>query len=161
MHQNNQAPVWNSRLNDAAWQFYKRDLISVDKYCAPARETNYSNLPPTYTFVGGEEPFVAETKTYIDNLYKAGIPVMFKEYEGCYHAFDLLAYHTKSAKHARKMTLKAFKYAQENFFKRQDGLPQDKEIIKDIEDSNEYKFNRELKDLDNLLDGIDLDIWNK
>ncbi len=160
-NQNNQSPVWNSRLNEAAWHFYTRDLTEVDKYCAPSRETNYANLPPTYTFVGSEEPFLEETKEYINNLYKAGIPVMFKEYEGCHHAFDLLAYHTKIAKHARKMTLKAFKYAQENFFKRQDGLPPDKEIIKDIEDSNELQFNQELKDLDNLLDEIDINIFEE
>lgn len=154
-NKNNNAPVWNSRLNDANWQFYKRGLKAVDKYCAPARETNYSNLPPAYSFVGTVEPFYAETCAYMDNLYKAGVPIMFREYKDCYHAFDLLAYHTESARHARKMTKKVFKYAQANFFKKQNSFHTEKEIIRDLEDSNEFIFNNELEEIDSLLDTMD------
>ena len=160
-NKDNQSPIWDSRLNESSWQIYKRGLTVVDKYCAPARETNYKNLPPAYSFVGSEEPFLAETKTYMDNLYKAGVPVMFREYKGCYHAFDLLAYNTKVSKHVRKLTKEAFKYAQANFFTSQDDTRENREIIKSIEDSNEHQFNQELKDIDDLLEGIDIHTFDK
>ena len=34
------------------------------------------------------EPFYDETVQYVSALKKAKIPVEFKEYKGCYHAFD-------------------------------------------------------------------------
>ena len=160
-NKDNQSPFWDSLKNDASWQLYKRGLTVVDKYCAPSRETNYKNLPPAYSFVGSEEPFLAETKTYMDNLYRAGVPIMFKEYKGCHHGFDLLTYNTKSAKHAREMTKKAFKYAQENFFKSQEDTEENRKIIESIEVSNEYQSNQELKDIDDLLEGVDIHTFNK
>ena len=40
-------------------------------YPAAARQTDYSGLPPAYTFVGDIEAFYCETLTYIENLKKA------------------------------------------------------------------------------------------
>lgn len=92
----NHAPVWNTRLNHAAWNLYLRPFRdhsrndSVPAYAAPARQEDYRGLPPAYTFVGDIEPFYCETLTYIENLRKAGVPAKVDVYPGCFHAFDML-----------------------------------------------------------------------
>lgn len=66
---------WNTKRNHAAWKLYLRDIEDkIPAYASPARQTDYSNLPPAYTFVGDREPFYCETLTYIENLKKAGVP---------------------------------------------------------------------------------------
>ena len=69
---NNHGRVWNTRKNHLAWRFYLRGRAKTDvsPYASPARQTDYRDLPPAYTFVGTGEPFLAETKTYIENLKK-------------------------------------------------------------------------------------------
>ncbi len=71
----NHGRVWNTRKNHFAWRLYLRKNAKkeVSPYAAPARQTDYSDLPPAYTFVGDGEPFYTETCTYIENLQKAGI----------------------------------------------------------------------------------------
>ena len=73
----NHAPVWNTKLNHMGWKAYLAELYeqreNVPSYAAAARQTDYSNLPPAYTFVGDIEPFYCENLTYIDNFQKAGI----------------------------------------------------------------------------------------
>ncbi len=61
----------------------------VDKYAAPARETDYSNLPPCYSFVGGLDPHRDEMINWISNLAKAGVPASFSLFAGGLHGFDL------------------------------------------------------------------------
>lgn len=73
--QNNHAPVWNTKRNHIGWKAYLGEFWKkeVPAYAAPARQTDYSNLPPAYTFVGDIEPFYWETLMYIENLKKAGV----------------------------------------------------------------------------------------
>ncbi|MDY0010908.1 MAG: alpha/beta hydrolase [Candidatus Izemoplasmatales bacterium] len=103
----NKAPVWDERNNRKAWSIYLEGIPEdkVSKYAAPARETDYTNLPPTITFVGSIEPFFDETVTYVENLKKAGIKVAFKLYEGCFHAFDVMVPWSKQAKDAKEFIL--------------------------------------------------------
>lgn len=115
---NNDAPIWNEKQNSAAWSLYldgiDKNLIS--KYAAPARETDYTDLPPALSFVGGVEPFRDETILYIHNLKNSGVSVEFKVFEGCFHGFDMLAPWTKKAKEARAFFMEHFLYACENYF---------------------------------------------
>lgn len=100
----NDAPVWNSRSNDAAWKMYLGDAYGterIEKYACPALETDYTGLPPTLTYVGSIEPFYDETLTYIENLKSAGVPVIYKVFEGCFHGFDITCGKTRVAKEAR------------------------------------------------------------
>ena len=71
----NHSKVWNTRRNHQAWAMYLRntDKTNVPPYAAPSRQTDYSNLPPAYTFVGTAEPFYCETLTFIENLKNAGV----------------------------------------------------------------------------------------
>lgn len=90
----NDAPGWSSKSNNLGWTSYLSDLkkkgAPIPSYAAPARATDYSKIPPTITFVGDLEPFRDETIQYVENLKQAGIPVAFKLYQGCFHAFDVV-----------------------------------------------------------------------
>lgn len=88
----NHAPVWNTRRNHFGWARYLRGLGEGDvpAYAAPARCTDYTGLPPAYTFVSTAEPFYAETLTYIQNLKEAGVAASVDVYPGLFHAFDML-----------------------------------------------------------------------
>ena len=55
------------------------------------------------------------TKYYVEKLRKAGIQVFFREFEGCFHGFDMLAYATKPARDARRFLKNAFRYALDNY----------------------------------------------
>jgi len=89
---------------------------NVPKYAAPAREINYSGLPPAYTFIGDIEPFYNETTTYFDSLRNAGISAKVDVYEGCYHAFEIMCPKAGISKHAVNRVLEEFKYATDNYF---------------------------------------------
>ena len=72
----NHAPNWNTKRNRKAWKRYLREAYGtelVSCYAAPARRTDYSGLPPCYTFVGDIEPFYCETEDYVRHLQEAGI----------------------------------------------------------------------------------------
>ncbi len=69
----NHGKVWNTKRNHWGWRHYLGEAYGskeVSKYASPARETDYSGLPPCYTFVASGEPFYDETLTYIKNLQK-------------------------------------------------------------------------------------------
>jgi len=87
-------PGWDTRTNAFGWGSYLKDLHAKDAeipaYAAPARNTDYTNFPPTITFVGEYEPFYWETVEYVRNLKAAGVDVAFKEYEQCTHGPDMI-----------------------------------------------------------------------
>lgn len=88
----NDAPNWDSRANDLAWRLYlgAEPSEATEKYASPSRETDYAGLPRTVTFVGSVEPFNAEVRKYVEDLRSAGVDVAFREFEGCFHAFDMM-----------------------------------------------------------------------
>ena len=98
----NHAPVWNTKRNRFAWKKYLGELYGKDvlPYASPARQTDYSTLPPSYTFVGDIEPFYCETLQYTENLKKAGIEAEVDIYPGCFHAFDMLLPFKKESRKA-------------------------------------------------------------
>lgn len=89
----NNAPVWSSRSNNFGWSHYLKGLkeqgAAIPNYAAPARANHYSKLPPTITFVGDLEPFRDETIEYVEHLKREGVPVTFKLFKGCFHAFEV------------------------------------------------------------------------
>ncbi|MCQ2461987.1 MAG: alpha/beta hydrolase [Clostridia bacterium] len=86
---NNRMPVWNTRANRSAWKIYLGGADGVSKYAAPARETDFSRLPPAITIIGTLEPFYEETLRFLGRLYKAGVDTEYKIFDGCFHAFDI------------------------------------------------------------------------
>lgn len=83
--------VWNGISNRNSWDMYLSALNENDEvpiYAAPARAKDYSNLPPTFTFVGDLDPFRDETITYVQKLRQHGVPVEFHLYPGCFHGSE-------------------------------------------------------------------------
>lgn len=119
---NNHAPVWNTKRNHAAWKLYLKDLAEIPPYAAPARQTDYSDLPPAYTFVGNIEPFYCETLAYIENLNAAGVEASVDVYPGWFHANDMFFPFAAKAKKAIAKFEVRFCYAAEHYF-----APQEKE----------------------------------
>ncbi len=89
---NNHGRIWNTRRNHFGWKMYLRKNVKSDvsPYAAPARQTDYRDLPPCYTFVGDGEPFYRETLDYVENLRNAGVEAECDVYPSDTHAFDML-----------------------------------------------------------------------
>lgn len=118
----NNAPVWNSESNAMGWKFYLGDLFGspdVPAYAAPARASDFSNLPPTCTYVGGIEPFRDETVEYAENLRAAGVPVEYQVYEGCFHGFDGIVPNADASKKATRFRNDWYKKAVKTYFSQQ------------------------------------------
>lgn len=107
----NHGKGWNTKRNHWGWKHYLGDLYGtegVSKYASPARETDYSNLPPCYTFVADGEPFYEETLTYVKNLQQAGVEAKVDVYHGNVHAFDMLQPGKQQSKDARQRLCEEF-----------------------------------------------------
>lgn len=118
---NNHAKVWNTRKNHLAWSLYlRKDAKSeVSPYAAPARQTDYSKLPPTYTFVCTAEPFYCETIKLVENLKAAGVEAKLDIYEGMYHAFDMMEPKNPVSMEAIKKFNDMFAYAKDHYYAKQ------------------------------------------
>lgn len=118
----NNAPIWNSESNYNGWKLYLGQLFGtteVPYYAAPARVEEFSGLPPAVTFVGDLEPFRDETVQYVEGLRKAGVPVEFELFKGCYHAFEQMCPKAKVSKRAIAFLINAYKHAAKNYFAEQ------------------------------------------
>ena len=118
---NNHAKVWNTRRNHQAWALYLRgmDKAAIPPYAAPARQSNYKNLPPAYTFVGTSEPFYNETLAFISNSKRAGVEASLDVYDGMYHAFDMMEPTSEISQKAIRNFEEHFEYALNNYFSKQ------------------------------------------
>ena len=89
----NHGKVWNTRRNHIGWRLYLRKDAKkqVSPYASPAWQTDYSNLPPCYTFVGDGEPFYCETLQYVEKLKAAGVEAEVAVYHTDVHAFDIFS----------------------------------------------------------------------
>lgn len=114
----NHGKVWNTRKNHLAWRLYLRKAAkeAVSPYAAPAGQSNYSDLPPAYTFVGDGEPFYTETCTFIDNLKKAGVEADMDIYKTNMHAFDMLKPEQPISREAAARFNAHFEYALGHYF---------------------------------------------
>ncbi len=108
---------WNTSRNHAAWKLYLgENAANPPVYAVPARQTDYANLPPAYTFVGDREPFYCETLTFVENLQKAGVTAYVDVYPTGFHAFDMLLPFRKISRQAIATFEKQYLYAAEHYF---------------------------------------------
>ncbi|MDR1733400.1 MAG: alpha/beta hydrolase [Oscillospiraceae bacterium] len=112
----NDAPLINTDAYPASWGMYLGELYlsgEAPAYAVPAWAESFADLPPCFTYCGSIEPFRDETLTYAENLRKNGIPAECIVYDGCFHAFDILAGKTAIAREARANLWAAFRKASE------------------------------------------------
>lgn len=117
--EHNTEKIWNTSRNHVSWRLYLRSLEGredIPYYASPALCTDYSGLPPAYTFVGDIEPFYCETVDYIENLRAAGVPAEMDVYKGFYHAYDMFENDAPDAHEAARVFVEHFRYAQKNYF---------------------------------------------
>lgn len=115
----NHAPNWNTKRNRRAWKRYLREAYGTDLvscYAAPARRTDYSGLPPCYTYVGDLEPFLYETEEYVRQLRAAGVEAKVDVWPDWFHAYDLFFPTKKVVREAIEHFEEAFRYATEHYF---------------------------------------------
>ncbi|MEY8436017.1 alpha/beta hydrolase fold domain-containing protein [Streptococcus hyointestinalis] len=115
----NDAPIWSEKSNRAAWQLYLGDTFGTDEvspYAAPARLTDYTKLPPTYTFVGDIEPFYDEVVAYISHLKAAGVIADIDIYKGAFHSFDSTVSKSPEAIDATEKMIEHYRYAASHYF---------------------------------------------
>lgn len=121
-NENNKALVWNTKNNNNAWLKYlgKYDeKTSISEYASPSRLTDFSNLPPAYTFVGDIEPFYCETLDYFEKLKNAGVDAKCDVYNNWFHAYDMLLPFKRKSKLAIKKFNEEFAYAKKHYFSNQ------------------------------------------
>lgn len=113
----NHGKIWNTQRNHWGWSRYLDELYdpedegqvdNVPKYASPARETDFSGLPPCYTFVLDGEPFFIETLDYVRNLRAAGVDAHVDVFHGNTHAFDMFRFWTFEAKEAKRRLCAAY-----------------------------------------------------
>lgn len=122
----NNAPVWDSRKNRAAWDLYLRDMTEeIPVYAAPGRETDLSGMPPACSIVGDLEPVKDETVLYFARMKKEDVPVSLRVYHGCFHAFEVTAVNSNVAMNAQRYLLDSFRYAQKRYFAHNEENPDD------------------------------------
>lgn len=102
----NDAPLWNTASNRAAWALYLGGK-SADKYAAPARETDLRGLPPAATYVGTLDPFLEETRKFIADLKAAGGDARLLVMDGCYHGFDFVPF-SRAGQEARSFLVDSY-----------------------------------------------------
>lgn len=107
------ARIWNRQKNIFAWGAYLGDLAEeeVPPYASASRATDYSNLPPTFTFIGTIDTFRDETIEYVNKLTQAQVPVEFQLYPGCFHGFDLIVPNAQVSKDVTALIISALKKA--------------------------------------------------
>lgn len=119
---NNRGISWNTNRNHAAWKLYLRRVKGeTPVWAAPSRQTDFSKLPPAYTFVGDREPFYCETVAYVDALQKAGVAAKLDVYPSGFHAFDILLPFLSISKLAVEAFEKHYLYAAEHYRAPQEG----------------------------------------
>jgi acetyl esterase/lipase len=82
-------PMWTPGANRFGWQSYLGELYGgeVSEYAAPARATDFADLPPTFVAVGGLDGFLDENIDYAQRLMRADVPTELHVYAGAPHGF--------------------------------------------------------------------------
>ena len=113
----NNAPVWDSKKNRAAWDLYLKDMEEgTPVYAAPGREKNLKGMPPACGIVGDLEPVKDETVLYFARMKKEDVPVSLRVYHGCFHGFQVTAVNSNVAMNAQRYLVDSFRYAQKHYF---------------------------------------------
>ena len=114
----NHAHVWNTKINRFAWKMYLRGSAkeNVSPYASPSSQSDYTGLPPAYTYIGDGDPFYSETVTYVENLKRAGVAVQFDVYHSNIHALDMMMPEKELSQKIADRFNEVFATAQKTYF---------------------------------------------
>lgn len=69
-----------------AW-YLDNETDASDPEISPLLAESLNLLPPTFVMAAGHDPLLDEARLYANNLEAAGVPTVFKCYDGAIHAF--------------------------------------------------------------------------
>lgn len=104
--------TWSYDQNFTGWQSFVGDTIgsdAVSSYAAPARETDFSNLPPSYIDIGELDIFRDETVLYATQLMQGGNSVELHVFPGAPHGFESMAPESVVCRQAMEAKIRAFR----------------------------------------------------
>lgn len=116
--QGNEAPIWNSALNEQGWKAMLGKLYGTDDvpaYAAPARAEDLSGMPPTCLCAGTLEPFRDEIAIFASRLVQAGVPVDLKIKKAGFHSFDMIEPNAAISQDAEQFMMKSFAFAVKHY----------------------------------------------
>lgn len=104
--------IWNANNNAVGWEMYLGGVAKpVPATASPSLATDFSNLPPAFTFIGDLDLFRDETLDYVQKLSAARVPVELHIYPGCFHGFDLITPGAEKSRHANGRAARALQEA--------------------------------------------------
>jgi len=103
--------VWCYSYSKIAWDMYIDKNIDADYYSAPILAEDLSGLPPVFSYIGTLDPFLDENIEYWSKLIRAGVPVEYHIFPGCYHSFEIAVPESTYSKMAYELTYSALKRA--------------------------------------------------
>ncbi|MPN51266.1 hypothetical protein SDC9_198909 [bioreactor metagenome] len=103
--------VWCYNYSKIAWDLYNDKNTIPDYYTAPLLAENLSGLPPVFSYIGTLDPFLDENIEFWNKLIRAGVPVEYHIFPGCYHSFEVAVPDSTYGKMAYELTYSALKRA--------------------------------------------------
>ena len=79
--------VWCYDYSKIGWEAYLDG--EADGYISPALAEDLSGLPPVFSYIGTVDPLLDENIEYWTRLIRAGVPVEYHIFPGCYHSFEI------------------------------------------------------------------------
>lgn len=85
--------TWTARHGVLAWHLLLRSVraqkqYDIPSYAVPARAQDFSNLPPTLSYVGSNDILRSEVETIVGKLEEAGNEVCFRVFDELFHAME-------------------------------------------------------------------------
>lgn len=103
--------VWCYDYSKIGWGAYLDKAKEVDCYASPALAEDLSGLPPVFSFIGTVDPLFDENVEYWTRLMRAGVPVEYHIFPGCYHSFEIAVPDSHYAKMAYELMYSALRRA--------------------------------------------------
>ena len=79
--------VWCYDYSKIGWEAYLDG--EADGYISPALAEDLSGLPPVFSYIGTVDPLLDENIEYWTRIIRAGVPVEYHIFPGCYHSFEI------------------------------------------------------------------------
>lgn len=102
--------VWCYDYSKIGWATYLNGQ-EPDCYASPTLAEDLSGLPPVFSFIGTVDPLLDENIEYWTRLIRAGVPVEYHIFPGCYHSFEIAVPDSRYGKMAYELMYSALRKA--------------------------------------------------